>query len=1004
MSLVRPHVTPPRRSRGLQISPVRLSHTLSELPRASRGPTRPEERAQGEKHVKNSAERAVVTRNTGLSSSMPRLRGAAPKRQYITAAADRGPSMFTFQKENKWPSPSSQRSGGAAFGRVTRGDKLRTQDTKTPSIYDWKTWWASNKHEAHRETKDLETKTIADHHALTARGGRFRTESQTAADSKTVRLYSLLGSAVDPKRRFGEPVSTNDRPLPKVASRVHASQWLEDAARARKKGSLAPPQQRLAELESLTRRFVVREEVAMAFNTNSKDGLAIAASHGLVRLADPVSIGGFLSNCPGLNPVALGEFLGTADPRVTSAYAATFDFKGLDFLAATVRFLKGIQVPQDHEMVDRLDTAFCARYKATNPEFKLSLKASQHLWFATVLLDVGLHHKHPPDRMTHTEFRKSCKDATAEGFSKKDVTRIFRYVVKRGLHNEKDYVQRLYDRQHGGAGSIRRSAVGLMMQGRSVERCIRAQTAASQRAGDAKRGVEGKGAAGDAPFGVSTEELQRLLKGTRLTRHYRYSRPKLCNVWLSSDGSQVCVQDAKGSRSVSKYDCTCIADVRVGHDASRILAKAVKKSRKKRPAAATAGQMSDHACFAVEIRNKRRSDRVDQVLSFEGGDGAAGARGVSLWVHFFNATVLRNRLLRRAGEVSSYRSQREVDSQKKNREWQSKILPRWSKEIARPGTRLRRIWLSGLPPSARSVAWPAAIGNQLHITTELIRSFGAQARETRRLGRWRAAVEALDVDLKLTYPDLGMLFQSSEPGMLGEPLRRLLETYVSYRPDIGYMHGMARVAAQLLLYLDFETAFSAFANLMHTPLLLAALRMDPKQIRWRCGVFVRELRRRLPAVAQHFSELALTPDKYLVKWSLSLLSDVLPIDISCKIIDHYLIDGEVVVLRAGIAFLTYFADVLERASYADCIALLTSDGSTERATSWHIDEHKFWPILMGLTQGKNAIRARDMDAIVSVATKNAKPINFRKGSGKGKPAKPPKSYNYLLGKRDRHEY
>lgn len=45
-------------------------------------------------------------------------------------------------------------------------------------------------------------------------------------------------------------------------------------------------------------------------------------------------------------------------------------------------------------------------------------------------------------------------------------------------------------------------------------------------------------------------------------------------------------------------------------------------------------------------------------------------------------------------------------------------------------------------------------------------------------------------------------------------LREVLETFCLYRPDIGYVQGMAYIAANLLRNMDAFTAFVAFSNLI----------------------------------------------------------------------------------------------------------------------------------------------------------------------------------------------
>ena len=66
-------------------------------------------------------------------------------------------------------------------------------------------------------------------------------------------------------------------------------------------------------------------------------------------------------------------------------------------------------------------------------------------------------------------------------------------------------------------------------------------------------------------------------------------------------------------------------------------------------------------------------------------------------------------------------------------------------------------------------------------------------------------------DLPRTFPELAFFHGD---GPLAQSLQDVLEAYVCYRPDVGYVQGMSYLAAILLLYMDDFTAFQCFANLL----------------------------------------------------------------------------------------------------------------------------------------------------------------------------------------------
>jgi hypothetical protein len=81
-------------------------------------------------------------------------------------------------------------------------------------------------------------------------------------------------------------------------------------------------------------------------------------------------------------------------------------------------------------------------------------------------------------------------------------------------------------------------------------------------------------------------------------------------------------------------------------------------------------------------------------------------------------------------------------------------------------------------------------------------------------------VSLIPLDLPRTFPCLSF-FQVGGPSH--GPLGQVLEAYVCYRPDIGYVQGMSYLAAVMLLYMDTFPAFCCLANLLNSPILVHVL-------------------------------------------------------------------------------------------------------------------------------------------------------------------------------------
>ncbi|XP_062958768.1 TBC1 domain family member 12 isoform X2 [Cynocephalus volans] len=212
--------------------------------------------------------------------------------------------------------------------------------------------------------------------------------------------------------------------------------------------------------------------------------------------------------------------------------------------------------------------------------------------------------------------------------------------------------------------------------------------------------------------------------------------------------------------------------------------------------------------------------------------------------------------------------------------WINEILPNW--EVMRSTRRVRELWWQGLPPSVRGKVWSLAVGNELNITPELYEIFLSRAKE-----RWKsfgetssendtegisvadreASLELIKLDISRTFPSL-YIFQKGGP--YHDVLHSILGAYTCYRPDVGYVQGMSFIAAVLILNLEEADAFIAFANLLNKPCQLAFFRVDHSMMLKYFATFEVFFEENLSKLFLHFKSYCLTPDIYLIDWSLHL--------------------------------------------------------------------------------------------------------------------------------------
>jgi len=191
--------------------------------------------------------------------------------------------------------------------------------------------------------------------------------------------------------------------------------------------------------------------------------------------------------------------------------------------------------------------------------------------------------------------------------------------------------------------------------------------------------------------------------------------------------------------------------------------------------------------------------------------------------------------------------------------------------------------------------------------------------ESAALGR-EGTVALVHLDLPRTFPALS-IFQTGGP--CHGQLASVLEAYVCYRPDVGYVQGMSYIAAVLLLNMDEYHAFTCFANLLNNPCYMSFYSMNMDEMRKYMSALEYGLSLFVPKVAKHLKELGINPEIYIMDWVLTIFAKALPLDVSTRVWDMVFLEGEIFVFQTALGVMKTLSDVLESACFDDCMSLLT---------------------------------------------------------------------------------
>ncbi|KAH9603398.1 hypothetical protein KSS87_005352 [Heliosperma pusillum] len=118
-------------------------------------------------------------------------------------------------------------------------------------------------------------------------------------------------------------------------------------------------------------------------------------------VGSPEAVASFLKNTAGLNPTAIGDYLGERDEfslKVMHAYVDGFNFEKMDFGEAIRYFLQGFKLPGEAQKIDRIMEKFAERYCKCNPHSFKSADTAYILAYSVILLNTDAHNSMVKDK------------------------------------------------------------------------------------------------------------------------------------------------------------------------------------------------------------------------------------------------------------------------------------------------------------------------------------------------------------------------------------------------------------------------------------------------------------------------------------------------------------------------------------------------------------------------------------------------------------------------------
>ena len=238
--------------------------------------------------------------------------------------------------------------------------------------------------------------------------------------------------------------------------------------------------------------------------------------------------------------------------------------------------------------------------------------------------------------------------------------------------------------------------------------------------------------------------------------------------------------------------------------------------------------------------------------------------------------------------------------------------------------------MSGVPNRYRGRFWLKSIGNQLSITPDYF--------DINLSKYYEKYEDTKESKYKLPFPYLG-IFKENTP--LTSDLCEVINGFVMSRPDIKYNENISYLVGMLIINMDKYQAYVSFMNLILNPNIIIYYLSGNKdenimeygysdtptgdegsnisknkkipsivEKNLRRVIFKQLLFHNLPDLCSNLELINVLPEDYFDEWNQTIFCKNFNIDISMKIWDLFVVQGEKIIFDAGIAIMKELEDDL----------------------------------------------------------------------------------------------
>jgi len=222
-----------------------------------------------------------------------------------------------------------------------------------------------------------------------------------------------------------------------------------------------------------------------------------------------------------------------------------------------------------------------------------------------------------------------------------------------------------------------------------------------------------------------------------------------------------------------------------------------------------------------------------------------------------------------------------------------KILSEWDSNMKKNNNTVKELVRKGIPHHFRGLAWQMLSG--AHNCEE-------KTKYAEHMKTKSACEKVIRRDIARTYPEHD--FFKKKDGVGQESLFNVMKAYSIHDREVGYCQGSAFIVGLLLMQMPEEESFAVIIKIMQDYRMREMFKPSMAELglcMYQLDTLVQE---HLPDLYVHFQSQSIHTNLYASSWFLTLFTTSLPINISCRIMDCFLLDGPEIIFRLALTLLT----------------------------------------------------------------------------------------------------